>query len=54
MGDSMSMSGGISFTVKMIIGILMLIMAYFLFRYAWGSGDWDFIIGPIKSLFGTV
>ena len=40
--------------VRLIIGTVLLYLAYLLFRYAYSKGDWEFVLAPIKSLFGSV
>ncbi|MCK5026513.1 MAG: hypothetical protein KAS15_08000 [Nanoarchaeota archaeon] len=46
--------GFISTLIKIVIGLALLYVAYLLFQYAAAKGDWDFIINPLKSLFGSI
>ena len=47
--------GGIfSVLLKIILGVVMLYLAYLLFKYAAAKGDWDFITQPLKNLWGLI
>ena len=40
--------------IKIILGLVLLYAAYLLFKYAAAKGDWGFIVGPLKNLFGSI